>query len=142
MDRRPPRSTRTDTLFPYTTLFRSSPDQADREHGHHAADEAIEQAPGALRCEQWRQPPGAVAEAVEPQRRGEHGAEREGEPLAAGVARGDATEQHHGIEIDVRVQEAEGESGGYRRSVQEGKDGEVRVYHRGPQPTKKNNHNI
>src|SRR3546814_3982475 len=53
--------------------------------------------------------------AVEPQRRGEHGAEREGEPLVAGVARGDATEQHHGIEIDVRVQQAEGESGGDRR---------------------------
>src|SRR3546814_3047419 len=29
MIRRPPRSTRTDTLFPYTTLFRS---QADRGH--------------------------------------------------------------------------------------------------------------
>src|SRR3546814_13526629 len=27
MIRRPPRSTRTDTLFPYTTLFRSSPEQ-------------------------------------------------------------------------------------------------------------------
>src|SRR3546814_12997325 len=26
MIRRPPRSTRTDTLFPYTTLFRSGPD--------------------------------------------------------------------------------------------------------------------
>src|SRR3546814_15770297 len=26
MIRRPPRSTRTDTLFPYTTLFRSQPD--------------------------------------------------------------------------------------------------------------------
>src|SRR3546814_17604177 len=26
MRRRPPRSTRTDTLFPYTTLFRSDPD--------------------------------------------------------------------------------------------------------------------
>src|SRR3546814_1738875 len=26
MIRRPPRSTRTDTLFPYTTLFRSPPD--------------------------------------------------------------------------------------------------------------------
>src|SRR3546814_13985009 len=26
MVRRPPRSTRTDTLFPYTTLFRSNPD--------------------------------------------------------------------------------------------------------------------
>src|SRR3546814_987888 len=31
MIRRPPRSTRTDTLFPYTTLFRS----ADRRHGFH-----------------------------------------------------------------------------------------------------------
>src|SRR3546814_8969001 len=28
MIRRPPRSTRTDTLFPYTTLFRSDEDQA------------------------------------------------------------------------------------------------------------------
>src|SRR3546814_3670582 len=28
MIRRPPRSTRTDTLFPYTTLFRSSPAKA------------------------------------------------------------------------------------------------------------------
>src|SRR6056297_2922180 len=32
MIRRPPRSTRTDTLFPYTTLFRSGPGQ-DRSHG-------------------------------------------------------------------------------------------------------------
>src|SRR3546814_10777541 len=32
MIRRPPRSTRTDTLFPYTTLFRSHrPDRAARE---------------------------------------------------------------------------------------------------------------
>src|SRR3546814_5670630 len=31
MIRRPPRSTRTDTLFPYTTLFRS-PDRARRAH--------------------------------------------------------------------------------------------------------------
>src|SRR3546814_7317487 len=28
MIRRPPRSTRTDTLFPYTTLFRSAPNRA------------------------------------------------------------------------------------------------------------------
>src|SRR3546814_3436909 len=40
MIRRPPRSTRTDTLFPYTTLFRSVPvqletgDAADRHVGH------------------------------------------------------------------------------------------------------------
>src|SRR3546814_988090 len=31
MVRRPPRATRTDTLFPYTTLFRS-PDQEDSRH--------------------------------------------------------------------------------------------------------------
>src|SRR3546814_3830989 len=36
MIRRPPRSTRTDTLVPYTTLFRSGGGQAD----HHAADQA------------------------------------------------------------------------------------------------------
>src|SRR3546814_1445259 len=33
MIRRPPRSTRTDTLFPYTTLFRSIVEEVD-ENGH------------------------------------------------------------------------------------------------------------
>src|SRR3546814_7727928 len=33
MIRRPPRSTRTDTLFPYTTLFRSSPDPSRKREG-------------------------------------------------------------------------------------------------------------
>src|SRR3546814_5088427 len=37
MIRRPPRSTRTDTLFPYTTLFRSHPTAA------HAVDEGFRQ---------------------------------------------------------------------------------------------------
>src|SRR3546814_11306569 len=32
MIRRPPRSTRTDTLFPYTTLFRSHQNQAENRH--------------------------------------------------------------------------------------------------------------
>src|SRR3546814_10691061 len=32
MIRRPPRSTRTDTLFPYTTLFRSPPSDQRRPH--------------------------------------------------------------------------------------------------------------
>src|SRR3546814_9905515 len=35
MIRRPPRSTRTDTLFPYTTLFRS---QLGEERGEHVVD--------------------------------------------------------------------------------------------------------
>src|SRR3546814_1528645 len=34
MIRRPPRSTRTDTLFPYTTLFRSPLDRHSRESGN------------------------------------------------------------------------------------------------------------
>src|SRR3546814_5282521 len=33
MIRRPPRSTRTDTLFPYTTLFRSTHDGKPQTHG-------------------------------------------------------------------------------------------------------------
>src|SRR3546814_14805534 len=37
MIRRPPRSTRTDTLFPYTTLFRSSPGNEQREFWGSAA---------------------------------------------------------------------------------------------------------
>src|SRR3546814_2502806 len=46
MIRRPPRSTRTDTLFPYTTLFRSVPDAFLR-----GADqvEVVDLAPQALR---------------------------------------------------------------------------------------------
>src|SRR3546814_15932671 len=35
MIRRPPRSTRTDTLFPYTTLFRSEGPERERHIEHH-----------------------------------------------------------------------------------------------------------
>src|SRR3546814_14423948 len=46
MIRRPPRSTRTDTLFPYTTLFRSYP--ASNYHSENAAAfaEAVTKASG------------------------------------------------------------------------------------------------
>src|SRR3546814_6706504 len=37
MIRRPPRSTRTDTLFPYTTLFRS--DRPEHDRRQHAGDD-------------------------------------------------------------------------------------------------------
>src|SRR3546814_3388927 len=42
MIRRPPRSTRTDTLFPYTTLFRSEQQQ------HHGEERREEDEPGAV----------------------------------------------------------------------------------------------
>src|SRR3546814_7617440 len=45
MIRRPPRSTRTDTLFPYTTLFRS-PDAAAQSQDLSALDAALEQMRG------------------------------------------------------------------------------------------------
>src|SRR3546814_2150814 len=38
MIRRPPRSTRTDTLFPYTTLFRSVRNRVDRAERHDVVD--------------------------------------------------------------------------------------------------------
>src|SRR3546814_4240754 len=47
MIRRPPRSTRTDTLFPYTTLFRSVPD---------AAEQVVEQGPGEAEQHQPAEP--------------------------------------------------------------------------------------
>src|SRR3546814_14329403 len=47
MIRRPPRSTRTDTLFPYTTLFRSQP-RCGVEGAHGAADPAESFVPAML----------------------------------------------------------------------------------------------
>src|SRR3546814_1885931 len=45
MIRRPPRSTRTDTLFPYTTLFRSGGEgsQQERGQGEEGRDQARDQ---------------------------------------------------------------------------------------------------
>src|SRR3546814_19782784 len=57
MIRRPPRSTRTDTLFPDTTLFRSRPRrelQADREFRHLWADRQSVQCRAADRAERHR----------------------------------------------------------------------------------------
>src|SRR3546814_1909103 len=48
MIRRPPRSTRTDTLFPYTTLFRSLPTQTYRSE--HQIDMQQFSTPAALNC--------------------------------------------------------------------------------------------
>src|SRR3546814_19566705 len=42
MIRRPPRSTRTDTLFPYTTLFRSELDQDHAQVARHRQQHLVE----------------------------------------------------------------------------------------------------
>src|SRR3546814_5767942 len=61
MIRRPPRSTRTDTLFPYTSLFRSDVaevvqgehrEEDERGWGHHHVRDALEVAAAAGRSEE------------------------------------------------------------------------------------------
>src|SRR3546814_1269408 len=60
MIRLPPRSTRTDTLFPYTTLFRSA---IDIQHESHAAGHAsTEVASGAAKDD--RRPAGHIFAAI------------------------------------------------------------------------------
>src|SRR3546814_12425525 len=59
MIRRPPRSTRTDTLFPYTTLFRSNAGLADIVA--FAADEALGDGGSALISENaWKEVRSAI----------------------------------------------------------------------------------
>src|SRR3546814_2403796 len=62
MIRRPPRSTRTDTLFPYTTLFRSGTADLGRDGGNHhqsGAAHADGVAPVTrLPAAEWRERPG------------------------------------------------------------------------------------
>src|SRR3546814_11759047 len=48
MIRRPPRSTRTDTLFPYTTLFRSAARRKVRDHHAHGCAGVAVGAGGAV----------------------------------------------------------------------------------------------
>src|SRR3546814_4520170 len=72
MIRLPPRSTRTDTLFPYTTLFRSAdlsgfdrgPAGAHHQVGHHERIAGLCRRPSA--AEENRQRPGSASEAGRP----------------------------------------------------------------------------
>src|SRR3546814_7893336 len=51
--RRPPRSTRTDTLFPYTTLFRSPAQVAQRYSGAQRPESIVPQSRRALVQRRW-----------------------------------------------------------------------------------------
>src|SRR3546814_21143339 len=89
MKRRPPRSTRTDTLFPYTTLFRSRLARAPEEVAAHGALAGAADVLGHHEAAQWlvgRRPGG-----VEPQRPAERqqgGVDREAAAGGEGHALG------------------------------------------------------
>src|SRR3546814_13089697 len=122
MIRRPPRSTRTDTLFPYTTLFRSSAHAVS--HHDHWAGPSLASGP-RLRELLAYQLPDPRPELPLPEI-GEYVAEEE--------ADGGADEVPHGSERDCRRRVAED-----RKSVVEGKEGSVRVNLGGRRFIKKKN---
>src|SRR3546814_7817726 len=72
MIRRPPRSTRTDTLFPYTTLFRSQ-GHAHAHHHHRLCRQELlvrhQDAPGDLSDQEGREPEGWLERTRQDQRR-------------------------------------------------------------------------
>src|SRR3546814_11779688 len=75
MIRRPPRSTRTDTLFPYTTLFRSGPYALEPvELAEPRADEVLVRVVGAGMCHTDVIPRGEVSFSPPPIITGHEGA--------------------------------------------------------------------
>src|SRR3546814_20056952 len=86
--RRPPRSTRTDTLFPYTTLFRSELDPGmPRRHAVGVLVDALDQDPGEQEVGKHDDPPVAQLRRVLQPRLDE----REGD---AGIGRLGPAEAH------------------------------------------------
>src|SRR3546814_1879307 len=101
MLRRPPRSTRTDTLFPYTTLFRSLDEDALRirtRHGMHRieaqARAALEPVADAVEVEQLLHQLRVIVNAVNDL---DHGI---AEPLLAAAVDIDAGTFEHAIVTD------------------------------------------
>src|SRR3546814_16167141 len=95
MIRRPPRSTRTDTLFPYTTLFRSVRRVLHVDHAQFAGVEVVAQRSAAIDAlalqDEWRNHGMAVG----------HGCDQRREP-----AFGDpliVVEQNHGRGVRPRL---------------------------------------
>src|SRR3546814_15393154 len=80
MIRRPPRSTRTDTLFPYTTLFRS-----DRRRERLVDAEAFLRAAAGWRRERQHRRPRDAERALVDMRRRRHGDAADVERVAHGI---------------------------------------------------------
>src|SRR3546814_4777138 len=96
MIRRPPRSTRTDTLFPYTTLFRSAFGEGTALHRHPARYPALPRRPRDTAGRP--QEDGAVLQRA---RGGRDSGTRRRDDLcrAAGLSRGRARSEEHTSEL-------------------------------------------
>src|SRR3546814_10074074 len=86
MTRRPPRSTRTDTLFPYTTLFRSHGTARSRPANRHCRHECDRGRPSAALCE-------ALLAGEHPDH-GDHLPDRMGDQLGLGTVEAVRSEEH------------------------------------------------
>src|SRR3546814_3232001 len=97
MRRRPPRSTRTDTLFPYTTLFRSATaDEAPAKASTEAAEPEAPSKPESAKSDAAK-PDVAQPEAQPTTRTAETAAEVEPVEVAEqrdNITRGDRSEEH------------------------------------------------
>src|SRR3546814_16835173 len=119
MIRRPPRSTRTDTLFPYTTLFRSRPAAGDPLGSRHPPGAASQRRCGRAAAA-WCT--GAGRKCASPD---------VGEPASSVIRRGGG----------ASLAAVGGGDGTDRKSVVEGKSVSVRVYLGGRRNIKKKTKN-
>src|SRR3546814_11007209 len=115
MIRRPPRSTRTDTLFPYTTLFRS----ADRKPG--AATHAAQERPDNVARTLWS------GDGAWPPPHDDRGSSAcTGNPAGSHDRAGARHDHHVAARLDSRDEGSCGPERA-RKSVVTGKGGSVRV---------------
>src|SRR3546814_13387457 len=100
MIRRPPRSTRTDTLFPYTTLFRSAAPVALRTSGFRSLRAPYGGRFGFAKDDEWNK---ALSGTLFPERRRTHvrggllvaRSPGQGGAVPRGLAAGDRTHHQH-----------------------------------------------
>src|SRR3546814_5121779 len=97
MIRRPPRSTRTDTLFPYTTLFRSIAGSDEADLNTHGPERVGEEVPGAAVEAAGADDVVAAARDIEDHQRGSRLAVTDGQCRRAAFQRGHAL-----LEVGIR----------------------------------------
>src|SRR3546814_11454116 len=125
MIRPPPRSTRTDTLFPYTTLFRSCPEERRHRPGFNPGQ--------SVPAARGRRVPGPFVELQGRIRPGELGGDHRGDQIGhERIPRRSLYRLYRpepSRRAPERTHDVEGQDQGDRKSVVKGKSVSVRVAH-------------